>query len=303
MKNNIIAAAKQYSDYITSQVPQKDENGNIKYYFSGSIAMLLLNSAVFVKSSYMNNDGQIVRDRQEFLIPEKHKESLLKGVRPLTSDIDLVVTDTQYMSGKNKPFMLNYVKENCNLALDLCPNWSTVIVNNVLDVLSFDRNITGHDIAELTMMDGSSVYVADPLCLTMHKFADALTCLRVIERMNNGEIKATRLEEVKAKYKKDIQDFTSLFNGVVILYSDLDFQRIINHVYETCSDTAFSSNLNMDSINRIQQFYSDSIKFIDSDIQNLFGAFIGEIMSFNKEKINEKSTSMTQEKNIIKKIN
>ena len=41
-KKKIVDGAKQYASYVARNVPQMDDMGRVKYYFSGSLAMLLL---------------------------------------------------------------------------------------------------------------------------------------------------------------------------------------------------------------------------------------------------------------------
>ena len=74
-KELIIEGAKQYSGHITSHIPQENEEGAIRYYFSGSLAMLLLNSAKSFKPLLLDEKGKVIIEEQEILIPNKNKNS------------------------------------------------------------------------------------------------------------------------------------------------------------------------------------------------------------------------------------
>jgi len=282
-KQNIIAGARQYSDYIVRHIPQRDENGNVKYYFSGSLAMLLLSSAVSVKSSFLDEKGMTIRDRQEFCIPDNNTDSLLHGVRAIGLDVDIVVVDDKTFVGRGGIYNLKTIRENCSLATELCPKWTNTYGTAYFDLLADERTFEGHDIAELTMQDGAKVIIADPLCLAIHKFADGIACLIQIKKLSSkGILKPETELKYLDKYQKDIRDFTSMFNGVVSLYKDVDFKQVVKHVLETCPETTFSGIMFEDSRDDIEQFYFDAKKQIDDKHQSLFGDFIEAIEKQNK---------------------
>ena len=95
-KQKIIAGAKQYADYIIKHRPQKAEDGQVIYYYSGSLAMLLLSSAKSIKSFSLDQYGYTTNEQQEVSIPQKTTECFEKGTRPITSDIDIVMPETSY---------------------------------------------------------------------------------------------------------------------------------------------------------------------------------------------------------------
>lgn len=278
-KELIIEGAKQYSGYITSHIPQENKEGAIRYYFSGSLAMLLLNSAKSFKPLLLDEKGKVIIEEQEILIPNKNKNSLLKGVREIGSDVDVITIDEKAFAGKGNIFHLAIIREKCNLATSLCSNWAKANGTMYFDWLTDERKFKDYNAAELTMLDGKKVLVTDPLYLTIHKFADALACKISIERLLNNGKSTVKKEE---KYQKDLRDFASLFNGVVSLYSGIDFDKIIIHIYQACPDTAFSTIMQTNLEDKIEQFSSNISTLIDEENQKLFKKFIGSIDKQNK---------------------
>lgn len=281
-QKKIVAGAKQYSDYITSQVPQRDANRNVKYYFSGSLAMLLLNSASSFKSSFLDKEGKQISEKQEIAIPDKNKELLSRGIRTIGYDVDVITTDSQIFAGKGSVYEMGKMREKCDLATELCPKW-TGAGTMYFDWLADERAFEGYDVAELTMQDGTKVIVADPLSLAVHKFADGIKCKMSAERLaSKGKLKPEKETELQAKYQKDIRDFTAMFNGLVALYPNVNFKQVVEHILETCPQTAFSGIMYEDSADKIKQFWRDAKGQIDEQYQNLFGEFIGAIGKQNK---------------------
>jgi len=282
-KKKIVDGAKQYSEYIVGKIPQRDENGNVKYYFSGSLAILLLNSAVSVKSSFLDTEGKTTKTIHEFTMLDKSKESLAKGIRPISIDVDVVTTENNFFANKGNVYMLRAVRENCDLATALCPRWENSYGTSYFDCLDEERQFKGHDVAEITMIDGKKVVIADPLALIMHKFADAIKCSKIKKRLLEPERKQGR----QVKYQKDINDFVALFNGVVSLYPKLDFKQLIEHFLETCPQTAFSNIMFTDSGDEIKQFYYDAIELIDIENKEMFSDFINAIGNQNNKILEE----------------
>ncbi len=153
-KELIIEGAKQYSGYITSHIPQENEEGAIRYYFSGSLAMLLLNSAKSFKPLLLDEKGKVIIEEQEILIPNKNKNSLLKGVREIGSDVDVITIDEKAFAGRGNIFHLAIIREKCDLATSLCSNWAKANGTMYFDWLTDERKFKDYNVAELTMLDG-----------------------------------------------------------------------------------------------------------------------------------------------------
>ena len=289
-KQLIVAGAKQYLDYLTSQVPQRDDNGNLRYYFSGSLAMLLLSSARSIKPSFLDAKGKVVCASEEMSIPDRNRESLAVGVRPIGQDVDIVTIDDTVFDGKVYAYELSKMREKCDLATTLCPKWANGGGTMYVDLLASDRTFDGFDVAELTLLDSTKAVIADPLSLITHKFADALGCKTAIEiARGRGRLTAEKLVEYDAKYEKDLKDFASMFNGVVALYGKMDFNKVVEHILQTCPDTAFAKKMHAEVADKIKQFGLDCKERIDADCQALFGEYIRAVVELNKATLSRAS--------------
>ncbi|MBO5884830.1 MAG: hypothetical protein J6Q51_03440 [Clostridia bacterium] len=291
-KDKIVAGAKQYCDHVTDKIPQRDENGNIKYYFSGSLAMLLLSSAKSVKSFYVSKDGKVEKENVEFSIPQKNLESLNKGVRPLGHDVDVVTIDDKTFAGRGEVYQLGAIREKCDLATELCPSWKSGAGTMYFDWLADERMFDGYDVAELTMNDGTKVLIADPLCMTIHKLADAIKCKQIYERLETrGRLTPDIAKSNQDKYQKDIRDFSAMFNGVVALYPNVDFKKVIEHTLKICPQTAFSGIMNSNSTEKIKQFGRDVLPYIEPDNKEHFMDFINTVGKTNMSLLNKQETN------------
>ncbi len=289
-KQLIVAGAKQYLDYLTSQVPQRDDNGNLRYYFSGSLAMLLLSLARSIKPSFLDAKGKVVRASEEMSIPDRSRESLAVGVRPIGQDVDIVTIDDTVFDGKVYAYELSKMREKCDLATKLCPKWANGGGTMYVDLLASDRTFDGFDVAELTLLDSTKAVIADPLSLITHKFADALGCKTAIEiARGRGRLTAEKLAGYNANYEKDLRDFDSMFNGVVALYGKVDFNKVVEHILQTCPDTAFARKMHADVSDKIRQFGLDCKERIDADCQALFGEYIRAVVELNKATLSRAS--------------
>lgn len=284
VQKDIVNGAKEYIDYIVSHIPQKDENGNITYYFSGSLAMLLLNLAKYIKPQYLNKNGEVKYARKEFAVPENNKKYLEQGIRPISLDVDVIEIESGTFAGKGGIYQLGKIRENCNLATSLCPQWERGAGTSYFDWLAGDRSFAGYDMAELTLEDNTKVVIADPLCLVLHKFADAIVCLRSIRNLKNkGKLTPQRETNLQKKYAKDIRDFSSMFNGVVGLYINVDFEKLAQHLLDTCPQTAFADVMQSESMDLIKVFSGDTMSEISGEYQGLFERFVNAIGATNKD--------------------
>lgn len=273
-KKKIVDGAKQYASYVARNVPQMDDMGRVKYYFSGSLAMLLLSSAKFIKSFCVDREGVFMGNGPDVYVDEDSRQNFEDGIRPISMDVDIVATDGMYFAHKGKIYNLAKVKETCDLATTLCPSWERQLGTTYFDVLSEERGFNAHDVAEVALDDGTELLIADPLSLLMHKFADGITCLRQIEKMSVvGKLTLQHKESLEQKYQKDVKDFSSMFNGVASLYPEADFNKAMDRVLANCSGSAFSPKLLSDSDN-VRQFFNDVREYIDVDFQDEFEDFI-----------------------------
>lgn len=276
MKDKIIQGANQYSQYITTNVPQLDENGNVKYYFSGSLAMLLLSSAQSIKPLQVDKEGKVIFQQEEVELADKQKEYLAAGVRPIGIDVDIVEVDEKAFVGHCGVYNLQAVRENCDLATELCPSWQKGGGTMYFDTLTDEREFAQYDVAQLTMEDGSVIYIADPMTLVAHKLADAIHYQKVLDNLKE---KGTATPEVlaakQAQYDKDIKDFTSMFNCLASLYPETDFNQLMERVLKNCPQTAFASLMSRESGDRLDRFFEDAKGHVDEENQESFGEFMG----------------------------
>lgn len=291
-KKQIVAGAEQYACHVVKNIPQTDKNGKCQYYFSGSLAMLLLSSAKTIKPEYLSKDGFVESEQPAFSLSDKNKELLALGIRPVGFDVDVIAVDESIFAGKGDVYSLKTIREKCDKATTLCPKWEGGYGSMYFDWLGSDREFTGYDVAELEMQDGSKILVADPLCLAVHKLADSIKCKSSEERLERkGKLRPEKREELEAKYQKDIKDFTSLFNGIVSSYANVDFAELVEHVLETSSQTAFSDIMQEDSIERIKQFTYDASEYIDDEYQEMFTNFINAVGKQNKINLDKQAES------------
>ena len=297
-KRNIVNGAMEFTKYMTEQIPQKDTNGNATYYFSGSLAMLLLSSAKAVTPAVLDNEGKVISKQETMSIQEEHKKNLSQGIRPLTSDVDIVCIDNAIFDRKANVFLKNNIKQHCPYSNFLCPAWwgKSVISKITPDLLVGDRSFHLYDVAELILEDGSIAIIADPLALVCHKFADGIACLSLVDRFKQkGMLRPEKEQKFMQKYQKDIKDLTSMFNGVISLYPNIDFTELIEGILQNCDDTSFSRMMGCNSHDKIKKFYEDSIDQINEENKDLFHNFVNALDTQNKAILeNQNSSTLSQ---------
>ena len=292
-KKNVVNGAMEFAKYMTEQIPQKDTNGNATYYFSGSLAMLLLSSANSITPAVLDKDGKVVSIQETMSIQEEHKENLSQGIRPLTGDVDIVCVDDNIFAGKGNIFTKNNIQQHCSCSNLLCPAWGKSSISKInTDLLSGDRTFSFYDVAELILEDGSIVIIADPLALICHKFADGISCLSAVNRLKQkGILRPEKEQELIQKYQKDIHDLTSMFNGVISLYPNIQFAELIENVLQNCDKTAFSSMMCNNSCDKIIKLCADCIGQINDENKDLFYNFVNAIGIKNKAILENQNSS------------
>lgn len=283
-KKNIVNGAMEFAKYMTEQVPQKDANGNVTYYFSGSLAMLLISSAKAIIPAVLDKDGKVISQQETMSVQEEHKRNLSQGIRPLTGDLDLICVDIGAFKDKGDVFLREKIHQNCSHTLSLCPSWESGVFTKInTDILSNDRSFSAYDIAELTLEDGSKVIISDPLVLMCHKIADGVSCLSSIEnRRIKGVLTPEKEQKTIQKYQKNIKDLVAMFNGLISLYPNIDFAEIILKVLQNCDLTAFSKMMDCDSRDKIKKLYEDSKELINDENMDLFHNLFNTISVQNK---------------------
>lgn len=277
LKQDIVNGAKQYADYITQQIPQIGETGVINYYFSGSLAMLLLNSAKMVKPLTLNSNGEIVSSNFAYEITDINRENFSKGIRTIGRDIDVMAVAKR---PKGNFYELSKVVDNCNLATKLCPEWENGKGTFYYDFLNDDRDFDSYFAAELTLLDGSKFIISDPLVLVSHKFGECINYKMVGQRVWG---KGNMSPALGKKYSKGIVDFATMFNGLIEHYKDVNFAIFLKGLYDNCIETelagALFSSVSADYMNA---FYNDVLDKINPENKNLLNDFIVSALNINK---------------------
>ena len=74
-------------------------------------------------------------------------------------------------------------------------------------------------------------------------------------------------------------------------YANVDFSKLVTHVLETSSQTAFSDIMQEDSIERIKQFAYDASEYIHDEYQETFINFINAVGKQNKTNLERQARS------------
>lgn len=272
MNEQIKKGASQYANFISNNISQTDGE-KIKYYFSGSLAMLLLSSAKSIKLMQANSDGTLTNVSPEISVDENASSSFKKGIRPISVDIDIVQVDETSFDNKTLIYNLSTVKEHCDLSTTLCPTWARCVGTMYFDVLSDDRQITNHNVAVIEIDNGKKIIIVNPVDLMIHKFSEMLAIN--IERISS-----------KNKYEKDIGDLACMFNGLNKLHLiPEDIKSYLQAMIERNSHSGVNYLQNFDYSERANRVLKDVSPYIDSEAQEEFKRFIFEAKSFNKEQI------------------
>ncbi len=218
-KELLSSAAQQYATYLVDSMPQT-EDGQVRYYISGSLAMLLLSNATSIQRMQLREDktspsGFAARDiGKQVEVGQAQRDALTEASRTL-HDVD-VITVGGFTQSKDdvKKTTVRSVVENCDKATALFPAFKTIKGNYYFDTLSEERSFKQHDMALITLNNGAQVYIADPLSLIIHKFAD--TCNYAGQLGNAFADK---------QYAKDLVDLQALMNGLMPLYTSGNSQE------------------------------------------------------------------------------
>ncbi len=274
-KQLILDAANQYTEYITKNIPQT-HNDEVRYYFSGSIAMLLIMGAKsFLRGTVA---GKKFKPRGENIeIDPSSQTCLEQGIRASSSgDVDVVEIEDDYFLGFSSIYNTKRVRQNCSLTKTLFPTWREYLNGSIyLDLLNDDRKINAHNIACITLKDGTKVYTIDPVDLIFHKFADAISALRTSE---NAKAKGGD-EYSDKKYKKDIKDFCSLVNGILPLIKDFDVSATLDEILTNNEQSAIKSLIEGKDEESARKFYQDCKPHIKSGNEQLFKKLFEEILN------------------------
>ena len=270
-KQNIISGAEEYATYITSRIPQRSQDNKILYYFSGSLAMLLLSSAKNIAFVGANNDGDISFISPQISVSLEAKNSFKKGVRPLSLDIDLVAINDSTFAGNGKHYVLSKIRENCHLATELCPSWARNDGTMYFDILSDERQIVNHNIAGIELENGQKVLIVNPIDLMLHKLSESLYL-------------QTKPKQA-SKYEKDVKDLACLLGGIISL--DIipeNFSEYIDEVLNNNPTSSISRNFIVDHETEFKNLEKDLKPYMDKQLYDKAKNVLSIISSYNKSK-------------------
>ena len=269
MVNDIQKGAEQFAIYLTENIPQTSRD-KVKYYLSGSLAMLLLSISKKIKPLKSDSNGNITFDFAEKEITGDAKSCFKFGVRPLSIDIDLVeIKDADFSNENNtKIYNLTKIKDNCPNWYNLCPSWHGCNGTMYVDVLSDVRGISSQNIAVVELEKNKKILIANPIDLMFHKFAEM--CL--IDKDKNFY-----------KYEKDCKDLSCLYNGLTKLnLLPENTQNYLTMMTKANNFSAVNNLLYYDYSDKIKQIFQDSKKFIEPANQKNYQNMISEINKFNE---------------------
>lgn len=270
-KQDIIDGAVEYATYISNHIPQRTIDGKLTYYFSGSLAMLLLSSAKNIAFIGADNSGDISFISPQLNISPDSQKAFKKGTRPLTSDIDIVCIDDSTFAGKGKYYNLAKVRENCHLATELCPTWSKIDGTMYFDMLSDERHFVNHNMAGIELENGQKVLIVNPIDLMLHKLSESIYL----------QTKPKQAE----KYEKDVKDLACLLGGIISLgIIPENFEEYINEVLNNNPTSSISKNFVVNHESELSKLAEDLNPHTDKQLYNKVKQVLSVIIKFNKEK-------------------
>ena len=270
-KQDIINGAEEYATYITSRISQRSQDNKILYYFSGSLAMLLLSSAKNIAFIGANNDGDVSFISPQISVSPEAKNSFKKGVRPLSMDIDLVAIDDSTFAGNGKHYVLSKIRENCHLATELCPSWARNEGTMYFDILSDERQIVNHNIAGIELENGQRILIVNPIDLMLHKLSESIYL----------QTKPKSAE----KYEKDVKDLACLLGGIISLgIIPENFEEYINEVLNNNPTSSISKNFVVNHEGELSKLAEDLKSHTDKQLYKKVKQVLSVIIKFNKEK-------------------
>lgn len=269
MVKSIQNGAKQYAEYLTENIPQT-KGEKVKYYFSGSLAMVLLSISKNIKNLKSDSNGQVTNNFPLKEIPETARQSFENGVRPLSADIDIIeISDADFSNEQNnKVFNLSKIKENCSEWYSLCPFWHGFNGTMYVDILTNERELFSHNISIIELDNGKKILITNPVDLMFHKFSEMC--------MINSE-------NSPLKYEKDCRDLSCLFNGLTKLQMiPSDPEKYLQSMTKSNHFSAVNNLLYYDYTDKIEKILKDTLPLIPQKEQNNFKKFIFSAKNFNE---------------------
>lgn len=274
MVENIQNGAEQFASFITEKIPQTN-NEKVKYYFSGSLAMLLLSISKKIKPLKSDGNGNIINIASEKEITSDALKYFKNGVRPLSIDIDIVEMHDEDFSNMSstKFYNLKSIKENCQDWYSLCPNWHGFNGTMYVDILTNEREIFSHNMAILELSNGKKILTVNPVDLMFHKIS---------------EICMINKERDYEKFDKDCKDIACLYNGLSALEMlPKNAEKYLQNMTKNNNFSAVNNLLYNDYLDKIKSCYDNSKIYIEPEKQKDFQSMITSVENFNEQSISQ----------------
>lgn len=239
-KKTIINGLRLFvNDYEQIQ-PFLGENGNVRYYFSGSIAMMLLSKVKSFETILLDDKGNIKFEmKNNTELNDKARDEYAKSEREI-KDIDTI----NIAEGISNPSLI-LSKYAINYGI-------TKSYTAPQDILSGDKIMHAHIVAKCQLQDGGIIYMAPPATMICYKIFDVISRIKIYNKKKESGEDTTK---VGAEIKKRIKDLIYLIKGLASF--DKNFVQSIADAYE--QENLIVSNAG------INKFYDNEsfIKLID----------------------------------------
>lgn len=283
-----IEIAKELGLFYNRISPQvKDKS--LQYYFSGSLAAMILGNALEIVELDLDDSNQIIGEKR-IIISEEQREKIRTFSRKIGSDIDVVNVNGDLFYGSpvdDRPHIKNVV-DNVENIYDLMSWHENSRGTAYIDNLESEREFSSHPVVKV-ITDEGDVYVTAPPELLAHKLSETMF---FAEQLLKGKV----FDITQKKYDKDIKDISSLFYGFYELYGDDYLERIFNALI-TKTDGKFYITANEDP--SVQDFYKQELfeKIKDDCLRVLentdsktvveFLSFIDNLVNMRQELLND----------------
>lgn len=222
-----------FVDEYAKKEPYLDQNGNVRYYFVGSIAMMLLSKVKSFHTLKLNDVGNIINTSEKTIdINDKARLEYAKSERRI-HDIDIIYI-TNGVTNPNAVFS-RYASDY---------GLSTNNSGAPLDVLSDDIKIKSHIISKCELENGEIIYMKHPAAMVFHKMFDIMARFTVIKKF---KAKGKNTDNIEKEINKRLGDLICLIKGLVSY--DKDFIKSIIETYnvEFSLENCLSESRNFES--------------------------------------------------------
>jgi len=282
----LLSGAKKLAERIVSKFPQTNDEGNLNYYFAGSMAvMLLIQSATFDETDEKKLPE--IQKTATVEIPAESKQDLQRFIRKI-GDIDFVrleeykkVPQAQRLGKGGGSIFINDLSHAEKNVTTIEKNQESLMMDPVGD----GKN--GRAIS--VNLDGETLYISHPIDILSYKI------------IHLGES-----FETNGKSEKFVKDFESMFHALEKMYPR---QQLVQEAYDKLMEyTSFSPNgifipyHNKGFTPELRAFFDDMLK-CDPNYEYLEKMNYGKERSFGVLKILERIKSPEAKNDLIAFMN